>query len=71
MNAKSRKVAQRLGLSYEGVFRQATISKGHNSDAAWFAAVDKEWPNLRENFKNILVVIIIKIVALPKNLLEN
>ena len=47
-NAKSRAAAQRLGLSYEGVFRQATISKGQNRDTAWFAAIDKEWPALKQ-----------------------
>ncbi|WP_285670508.1 GNAT family N-acetyltransferase [Paralimibaculum aggregatum] len=45
-NRGSRRAAQRLGLSYEGVFRQATISKGCNRDTAWFAAIDSEWPAL-------------------------
>lgn len=45
-NLPSRRAAQRLGLSYEGVFRQAAIVKGHNRDTAWFAAVDKDWPRL-------------------------
>ena len=49
-NAKSRGAAQRLGLSYEGVFRQATISKGENRDTAWFAAIDSEWPALEKAF---------------------
>ena len=51
LNIKSRKAAQRLGLSYEGVFRQATISKGRNRDTAWFAAIDKEWPGLKARFE--------------------
>ena len=46
-NLPSRRAAQRLGLSYEGVFRQATIYKGRNRDTAWFAAIDAEWPALR------------------------
>ena len=37
---KSRRAAQRPGLSYEGVFRQATVSKGRDRDTAWFAAID-------------------------------
>ncbi len=49
-NIPSRRAAQRLGLSYEGVFRQATIVKGRNRDTAWFAAIDKEWPVLRAGF---------------------
>ena len=54
LNVKSRRAAQRLGLSYEGVFRQATISKGRNRDTAWFAAIDAEWPPLQIAFENWL-----------------
>jgi RimJ/RimL family protein N-acetyltransferase len=50
-NVKSRKAAQRLGFSYEGVFRQASISKGQNRDTAWFAAIDSEWPALKAAFE--------------------
>ncbi len=46
LNRPSRRAAQRLGLSYEGVFRQATVVKGRNRDTAWFAAIDREWPAL-------------------------
>ena len=45
------RAAQRLGLSYEGVFRQATVSKGRNRDTAWFAAIDAEWPALQAAFE--------------------
>jgi len=54
LNLKSRRAAQRLGLSYEGVFRQATISKGRNRDTAWFAAIDSEWPALKVAFETWL-----------------
>ena len=50
LNIPSRKAAQRLGLSYEGVFRQATVVKQRNRDTAWFAAIDKEWPALKEAY---------------------
>ena len=50
LNAGSRAAAQRLGLSYEGVFRQATVYKGRNRDTAWYAAIDKEWPELDRAF---------------------
>ena len=50
LNGPSRRAAQRLGLSYEGVFRQAKVVKGRNRDTAWFAAIDTEWPALREAF---------------------
>lgn len=50
LNVPSRQAAQRLGFSYEGVFRQAAVVKGRNRDTAWFAVIDKEWPALREAF---------------------
>jgi RimJ/RimL family protein N-acetyltransferase len=50
LNAGSRAAAQRLGLSFEGVFRQAGVIKGRNRDTAWFAAIDSEWPALKEAF---------------------
>ncbi|MSU47650.1 MAG: N-acetyltransferase [Opitutus sp.] len=50
LNAPSRVAALRLGLSFEGIFRQATVVKGRNRDTAWYAAIDSEWPTLREAF---------------------
>ena len=50
LNAPSRRAAQRYGLSYEGVFRQALVSKGRNRDTAWYAAIDAEWPELEAAF---------------------
>lgn len=47
LNAPSRAAAQRLGFSFEGVFRQATIYKGRNRDTAWYAIIDQEWPALQ------------------------
>ena len=50
LNAPSRTAAQRLGISFEGIFRQATIVKGRNRDTAWYAAIDSEWPALKKAF---------------------
>jgi len=50
LNRPSRRAAQRLGFTYEGIFRQATVVKGRNRDTAWFAAIDTEWPALDEAF---------------------
>lgn len=47
LNAASRRAAQRLGFSFEGIFRQAVVVKGRNRDTAWYAVVDSEWPALR------------------------
>ena len=49
-NRASRRAAGRLGLSWEGIFRQAAVVKGRNRDTAWFAAIDKEWPALKAAF---------------------
>jgi len=51
LNEPSRRAAQRLGLSYEGLFRQAAVIKGRNRDTAWYAAIDSEWPALRAAFQ--------------------
>jgi RimJ/RimL family protein N-acetyltransferase len=50
LNAASRAAAQRLGFSYEGVFRQASIYKGRSRDTAWYAAIESEWPELKRAF---------------------
>ncbi len=50
LNMASRRAAQRLGFSYEGIFRQAAVIKGRNRDTAWFAVIDKDWPALREAY---------------------
>ena len=47
LNAPSIRAAARLGMSFEGVFRQATIVKGHSRDTAWFSILDSEWPHVR------------------------
>ncbi len=51
LNLPSRRAAQRLGFSFEGIFRQAAVVKGRNRDTAWFAAIDAEWPGLKEAFE--------------------
>lgn len=54
LNVASRRLAMRLGLSYEGVFRQMMVVKGRNRDTAWYAAIDKEWPALEAAFETWL-----------------
>ena len=51
LNKRSRRAALRLGLSYEGIFRQATVAKGRNRDTAWYATIDLEWPELQTAFE--------------------
>ena len=51
LNARSQRAARRLGFTFEGIFRQATIYKGRNRDTAWFSILDSEWPALDEAFR--------------------
>jgi RimJ/RimL family protein N-acetyltransferase len=50
LNLPSRAAAQRLGLSYNGVFPQAVIYKNRNRDTAWYAVVADDWPALNTAF---------------------
>lgn len=51
LNMASRRAAQRLGFSYEGIFRNHMVVKGRNRDTAWFSVIGSEWPALLEAFK--------------------
>lgn len=51
LNAPSRKAAERLGFTFEGIFRQATVYKSRNRDSAWYSVIDHEWPALRKGFE--------------------
>jgi RimJ/RimL family protein N-acetyltransferase len=51
LNAPSRSAAERLGFRYEGIFRNAVVSKGRNRDTAWYSIIDSEWPELRGAFE--------------------
>jgi RimJ/RimL family protein N-acetyltransferase len=50
LNEPSRRAALRLGFTFEGIFRQATVVKGRNRDTAWFSMLDVEWPDLHAAF---------------------
>lgn len=54
LNEPSRRAAERLGFSFEGVFRQATMYKGRSRDTAWYAITDDDWPLLRDQYSRWL-----------------
>lgn len=54
LNTASIAAAERLGFTFEGVFRQATIFRGRNRDTAWFAIVDRDWEELRSCYERWL-----------------
>lgn len=47
LNAPSREAAERFGFSFEGIFRQAIVTRGRNRDTAWYSIIDGEYPTLR------------------------
>lgn len=54
LNEPSRRAAERFGFTFEGVFRQHMIVKGHSRDTAWYAMLDHEWPQVRRAFERWL-----------------
>jgi RimJ/RimL family protein N-acetyltransferase len=54
LNAPSRRAAERLGFTFEGVFRNHLVVKGRNRDTAWYSILDEEWPTIRESFESWL-----------------
>ncbi|HEX7247739.1 MAG TPA: GNAT family protein [Actinomycetota bacterium] len=54
LNAPSRAAAERLGFTFEGVFRSHMIVKGRNRDTAWFSMLDSEWPARRDAMRRWL-----------------
>ena len=51
LNEPSRRAAERLGFSFEGIFRQALVYKGRNRDTAWYSIVDGDWPAIRQGYE--------------------
>jgi len=51
LNARSCSAAERLGFSFEGVFRRHMIIKGRNRDTAWYSMLDSEWPAVKANLE--------------------
>ena len=54
LNMPSRRAAARLGFSFEGIFRNAVVTKGRNRDTAWYSIVADEWPAIRSGFEHWL-----------------
>lgn len=50
-NARSRAAAERLGFTYEGTFRNATVVRDRNRDTAWYSIIEEEWPGVRAAFE--------------------
>ena len=53
-NEPSKRAALRFGFGFEGVFRQHMVVKGENRDTAWYAMLDRDWPQRRAAFERWL-----------------
>lgn len=54
LNARSRVAGLRYGFTFEGVFRNAAVVKGHSRDTAWFSIIREEWPSVKAAFEDWL-----------------
>ena len=54
LNLHSKKAAQRLGFSFDGLFKQAAVYKGRNRDTAWFSILDTHWPAIQAEYERWL-----------------
>lgn len=51
LNEPSRRAAERLGFTFEGIFRQAQVYRGRNRDTAWYSMLDSEWKTIKKRFE--------------------
>ncbi len=54
LNAPSRAAALRYGFTFEGIFRQAVVTRQRNRDTAWFSIIDSEFPALHTAYSQWL-----------------
>jgi RimJ/RimL family protein N-acetyltransferase len=54
LNAASRRAAERLGFTFEGIFRQHMIVKRCNRDTAWYSMLDSEWRDRKDKLERWL-----------------
>jgi RimJ/RimL family protein N-acetyltransferase len=54
LNERSRRAAERLGFTFEGIQEAHYIVKGRNRDTAWFRMLESEWPRARERLQLLL-----------------
>ncbi len=50
LNAPSRRAAERLGFTFDGLFKQAVVYKGRNRDTAWYSILDCDWPPIERAY---------------------
>jgi RimJ/RimL family protein N-acetyltransferase len=53
-NHRSRRAALRFGFRLEAIFRQHMVVKRQSRDTAWFAMLDRDWPELHAAYRRWL-----------------
>lgn len=56
INTRSRRAAERLGFSFEGIQEAHYIVKGRNRDTAWFRILEREWPTVERHLEQLLLL---------------
>lgn len=51
-NVRSRRAAEAMGFTFEGIQESWAIIKGRNRDTAWFRILDREWPAVRAHLED-------------------
>jgi len=54
LNAPSNAAALRLGFQFEGVFRNAVVTRGRRRDTAWYSIIIEDWPRTRARLETWL-----------------
>lgn len=54
LNAPSRAAALRYGFKFEGIFRQAIVTRQRNRDTAWYSIIDSEYRTLQAAYERWL-----------------
>jgi RimJ/RimL family protein N-acetyltransferase len=54
LNTRSRRAAERLGFTFEGIQESHYIVKGRNRDTAWFRVLEGEWDGVRARLEGLL-----------------
>lgn len=54
LHSVSRAAALRYGFKFEGIFRQAIVTRQRNRDTSWYSIIDSEYPVLRSAYRQWL-----------------
>ena len=54
LNERSRRAAERMGFTFEGIQQKHMIVKGRSRDTAWFRILDDEWPEVQRRLEGLL-----------------